>query len=118
MSYNTSPMDWEPTHRGGYKPAWQPPMPCRFVVVANERDHPDWVPQMPGAFVDTPPRRNEVGLRSGVGFGPRSRKRTAEGAQLEDQPQYVEESADVPGIQPVPFLCFPQFAQRANFSFR
>lgn len=118
MSLLSSPMDWEPTHRGDLKQAWQPPMSGRFGVVAHERDHPDWVPSMPGAFVDTPPRRNEVGLRSGVGFYPRSRKRTAEGAQFEDQPQYVEESTDVPGIQPVSFLYFPQFAQRANFSFR
>ena len=95
MAYLSSPMDWEPTH---HKPAWQPPMSGRLVVVANDRDNPDRMPPMPGAFVDTPPRRSEVGLRS--------RKRTAESAQFEDQPQYFEESADVPGIQPVPFLCF------------
>lgn len=81
-------------------------MPGQFGVVANERDHPDWVPPMPRAFVDTPPRRNEVGLRCGGVFHSPSRKRTAEDAQFEDHPQYVEESAGVPGIQPVPpFLC-------------
>lgn len=102
----SSPMDWEPTHRDDYTPAWQPPMSGRCVVVAHERDHPDWVPPMPGAFVDKPPRRNEVGLRCGGGFHSPSRKRTAEGAQFEDHPQYAGESADVPGIQPVPpFLC-------------
>jgi hypothetical protein len=109
MAQFSSPMDWEPTHRVDYKPAWQPPLSGRFVVVANERDRSEWRPQMPGAFVDTPPRRNEVGLQ------PRSRKRTAESAQFEDQPRYDDEPASA---QPVPFLCFSQFAQQANFSFR
>lgn len=110
MAQFSSPMDWEPTHRVEYKPAWQPPLPGRSAVVASDRT--DWKPQMPGAFVDTPPRRNEVGLQH------RSRKRTAESAQFEDQPRYDGESADVPGIQPVPFLCFLQLAQQANLSFR
>ncbi|OBT79026.1 hypothetical protein VF21_02388 [Pseudogymnoascus sp. 05NY08] len=101
MALLSSPMDWEPTHRGDLKPTWQPPMSGWFGVVANERSHPDWVPPMPGAFVDTPPRRNEVGLRCGGGFNSPSRKRTAEGAQFEDQPQYGGESAGVPGIQPI-----------------
>ncbi|KFZ12495.1 hypothetical protein V501_04207 [Pseudogymnoascus sp. VKM F-4519 (FW-2642)] len=95
MALLSSPMDWEPTHRGDYTPAWQPPMSGRRVVVAHERDHPSWVPPMPGAFVDTPPRRNEVGLRCGGGFHSPSRKRTVEGAQFEDHPQYVGESADI-----------------------
>lgn len=100
MAHLSSPMDWEPT--------WQPPLPGRFIT--HERDQLDCVPDMPGAFVDTPPRRDEAGLGS-VGFQPRNRKRTAGCAQFGDQPQYVEESAGVFGTQPVPFLCFPQFAQ-------